>query len=61
MSVKLWDPYSALIGATDAAGNSIFSGKVATGFSNAEEETVGMVKVTIKRYSRRETMHILLM
>jgi hypothetical protein len=35
----------ALIGAADADGKSIFSGKGATGFSNTEEEAVGMVKV----------------
>ena len=36
---------SALVGATDASGKSIFAGKKATGFSNAEEEAVGKVKV----------------
>jgi hypothetical protein len=35
----------ALVGATDADGRSIFSGKAATGFSNVEEEEVGMVNV----------------
>jgi len=33
----------ALVGAIDADGRSIFSGKAATGFSNDEEEEVGMV------------------
>jgi hypothetical protein len=37
----------ALVGATDANGKSIFSGRAATGFSNAEEEAVGMVEVSI--------------
>ncbi|PVG04282.1 class I glutamine amidotransferase-like protein [Serendipita vermifera] len=31
----------ALVGATDASGKSIFQGKKATGFSNAEEEQAG--------------------
>ncbi len=35
----------ALVGVTDNAGNSIFKGKKVTGFSNAEEEIVGKVKV----------------
>jgi hypothetical protein len=35
---------SALVGATDASGASIFAGQAFTGFSNAEEEQVGMVK-----------------
>jgi len=35
---------SALVGATDAANNYIFSGKVVTGFSNVEEEQVDKVK-----------------
>jgi len=33
----------ALIGATDTNGKSIFSGRATTGFSNTEEEAVGMV------------------
>lgn len=36
----------ALVGAVDASGKSIFAGKRFTGFSNAEEEAVGRVKVT---------------
>lgn len=36
---------AALVGATDAEGKSIFAGKAATGFSNAEETQVGKVKV----------------
>lgn len=39
------NPSSALVGVTDAEGRSIFSGKEATGFSNAEEEQAGKVKV----------------
>ncbi|OBZ76559.1 Glutathione-independent glyoxalase HSP31 [Grifola frondosa] len=35
---------AALVGATDASGKSIFSGKAATGFSNVEEEQVDKVK-----------------
>ncbi|KAJ8593303.1 class I glutamine amidotransferase-like protein [Rhizopogon salebrosus TDB-379] len=35
---------AALVGATDASGESIFAGKPATGFSNVEEEIVGKVK-----------------
>ncbi|KAJ6487868.1 ThiJ/PfpI [Mycena sanguinolenta] len=35
---------AAIIGATDAEGKSIFAGKAATGFSNAEETAVDMVK-----------------
>ena len=40
------DCFRALIGATDANGKSIFSGRAATGFSNTEEEAVGMVSVS---------------
>ena len=36
--------YSALVGARKN-GESIFSGKKVTGFSNTEEETAGGVKV----------------
>ncbi|TDL29515.1 class I glutamine amidotransferase-like protein [Rickenella mellea] len=35
---------AALVGATDAEDKSIFHGRKATGFSNAEEELAGMVK-----------------
>ncbi|KAJ7667967.1 ThiJ/PfpI [Mycena polygramma] len=35
---------AALVGATDADGKSIFAGKAATGFTNAEETQVGKVK-----------------
>jgi len=35
---------AALAGVTDAQGKSIFAGRTATGFSNAEEEQVKMVK-----------------
>ncbi|KAF7351267.1 Glutathione-independent glyoxalase HSP31 [Mycena sanguinolenta] len=35
---------AALTGATDAQGKSIFAGKAATGFSNAEETAINMVK-----------------
>ena len=36
-----------LVGATDASGKSIFAGgRTFTGFSNAEEELAGKVKVT---------------
>ena len=38
---------SALVGATDANGKSIFAGKEATGFSNAEEEAVKMTDVWV--------------
>jgi len=41
----LMDCFRALIGATDANGKSIFSGRAATGFSNTEE-AVGMVSVS---------------
>ncbi|QRW19005.1 chaperone protein HSP31 [Rhizoctonia solani] len=34
----------ALVGVTDASGKSIFDGRNATGFSDAEEEQVGKVK-----------------
>ncbi|CAE6421867.1 unnamed protein product [Rhizoctonia solani] len=34
----------ALVGVTDASGKSIFDGRDATGFSDAEEEQVGKVK-----------------
>ncbi|CAE6454314.1 unnamed protein product [Rhizoctonia solani] len=34
----------ALVGVTDTSGKSIFSGRNATGFSDAEEEQVGKVK-----------------
>jgi len=37
--------YSALVGAKDAAGRSIFEGRKFTGFSNAEEELGGGTKV----------------
>jgi hypothetical protein len=37
--------YRALVGATDADGKSILSGKTVTGFSNTEEEMVKMVQV----------------
>ena len=37
---------SALVGVTDSSGASIFSGKEATCFSNAEEEIIQMVKVS---------------
>ncbi len=40
----------ALVGVTDKAGNSIFKGKKFTGFSNAEEEIVGKVKVFSPRF-----------
>lgn len=36
--------YSALVGATDASGKSIFAGREATGFTNAEEEAVKAVE-----------------
>lgn len=36
----------ALVGVKDASGKSIFEGKEATGFSNAEEEQAGTVKVS---------------
>ena len=42
----LTDGSRALVGATDANGKSIFSGRAATGFSNTEEEAVGMVDVS---------------
>jgi len=35
---------AALVGAVDRDGKPIFSGKAVTGFSNAEEEAVGMTK-----------------
>ncbi|KAJ6487872.1 ThiJ/PfpI [Mycena sanguinolenta] len=35
---------AAITGATDAQGKSIFAGKAATGFSNAEETAIDMVK-----------------
>ncbi|KLO14931.1 ThiJ/PfpI [Schizopora paradoxa] len=35
---------AAIVGVTDASGKSIFSGKEATAFSNAEEEIVKMVQ-----------------
>ncbi|KAH9951819.1 class I glutamine amidotransferase-like protein [Amylocystis lapponica] len=35
---------AALVGATDASGKSIFSGKTVTGFSNVEETQAGKVK-----------------
>ncbi|KAF7352839.1 putative chaperone protein HSP31 [Mycena venus] len=35
---------AGLVGVTDAEGKSIFAGKAATGFSNAEETQVGKVK-----------------
>ncbi|KAF8216195.1 class I glutamine amidotransferase-like protein [Mycena galopus ATCC 62051] len=35
---------AALVGVTDTQGKYIFAGKVATGFSNAEEIQVDMVK-----------------
>jgi putative intracellular protease/amidase len=35
---------AALVGVTDNSGTSIFAGKAFTGFSNAEEEEIGMVK-----------------
>ncbi|KAJ6509870.1 class I glutamine amidotransferase-like protein [Mycena vitilis] len=35
---------AALVGVTDAEGKSIFAGKAATGFTNAEETQVGKVK-----------------
>jgi len=35
---------AALVGAVNASGNSIFAGKSATGFSNAEENIVDKVK-----------------
>jgi hypothetical protein len=38
---------SALVGAVDRDGKPIFSGKAVTGFSNAEEEAVGMTKVML--------------
>ena len=37
---------AALVLATDAQGESIFKGKHATGFTNAEEETLDAVKVS---------------
>jgi putative intracellular protease/amidase len=36
---------AGLVGVTDAEGKSIFAGKAATGFSNAEETQAGKVKV----------------
>jgi len=39
--------YRALVGVVDASGKSIFAGKRFTGFSNAEEESVGKVKVYV--------------
>ena len=36
--------HSALVQAVDASGKSIFSGRNFTGFSNNEEEIVGMVQ-----------------
>jgi hypothetical protein len=36
---------TALVGVTGVDGKSIFDGKIVTGFSNAEEEIVGKVKV----------------
>jgi putative intracellular protease/amidase len=36
---------AALVGVTDAEGKSIFAGKAATGFTNAEEIQVDKVKV----------------
>ncbi|KAI0248812.1 class I glutamine amidotransferase-like protein [Lactifluus subvellereus] len=40
-----WLLPSALIGVTGVNGKSIFDGKIATGFPNAEKENVGKVKV----------------
>lgn len=37
---------SAIVGVTGEDGKSIFDGKVATGFSNAEEQEIGMVEVS---------------
>lgn len=34
-----------MVGVKDSQGKSIFEGKEVTGFSNKEEETVGMVEV----------------
>lgn len=39
--------YSALVNVTDADGKSIFAGKSATGFSNAEEIMLDGVKVRV--------------
>lgn len=36
--------FRALVGATDNSGTPIIAGKAFTGFSNAEEEQIGMVK-----------------
>ena len=41
---------SALIGATDPSGKSIFVGKKFTGFSNAEEEIAGFTKVGVGQH-----------
>lgn len=39
------DLYSALVGVTDEAGNSIFKGRTATCFTNEEETQNGTVNV----------------
>ncbi|KAI6110493.1 class I glutamine amidotransferase-like protein [Pisolithus croceorrhizus] len=39
-----WTGVGALVNVTDASGKSIFTGRHATAFSNAEEEQVGKVK-----------------
>jgi hypothetical protein len=40
---------SALVGATDESGKSIFAGKPVTGFSNVEEAQVNKVKASISQ------------
>jgi hypothetical protein len=40
---------SALVGATDESGKSIFAGKPVTGFSNVEEEQINKVKASINQ------------
>ena len=44
---------SAIVGVTGEDGKSIFDGKVVTGFSNAEEQEIGMVEVS--RHVRSKT------
>lgn len=49
--------HRALVGATDASGQSIFSGRTVTGFSNFEEEKLGAVEdVPFLLQSRLESL-----
>jgi hypothetical protein len=51
---------SALVGGVDASGKSIFAGRKATGFTNAEEIAVGKVQVSGRQIQSYSGIHLFL-